>query len=197
MYRYYCKPLTLYEEEEYRVWRSKWQKIHVERKMSYWPDPQFCRNNGIELEEKSYWSTLTLLFGYESKYRFSPNRSGKLKTNREWAEKGKQWIEHYKLLLSGSLWIVRCDDWDGQGTPCPLQRKREDGTMGCPVRFFFLGYSGSPNLLERPLPEKCPGPLNYSCSINVCVPTGVTCEDVHGFDMADLARIRHEIWKRE
>jgi len=186
MYRYHCQPLTLYEEEEYRVRRDERHRASVERKRTYQDDNK----------TKFYWSTLTCLWGYEGKYRFA-DRRGKLKANKKWAEKGKRWIEHYKLLLSGPLWVVRCDNWDGQGTPCPLQRKREDGTMGCPTRFFFLGYSGSPDWLERPLPEKCPGPLNYSCSTNLCVPTGTTCEDAHGFDMADLARIRHEIWKRE
>ena len=76
--RYYCQPLTLYEEKEYRVWRSKWQKAYVERKISYQPDPQFCQD-GKE-GESFYWSMLTLLRGYEGEYRFA-NRSGKIKAN--------------------------------------------------------------------------------------------------------------------
>lgn len=173
------RPLTLSEDDEYRVQRE-WGKVKVQRKM----------HSLLGGEPVTWWRTLTYLDRY-NKYTFA-DRSRKLAINKEYREKGERWIARYLLLLASNMWEVQCNNWDGQGTPCPLQRER-DNIPGCPYHFFYLGYAGGGSYWQ-PLPGKCIGPLNHQYHIYVCVPT---TKDKHGFSMNHLARIRAEIWKRE
>jgi len=174
-----CRPLTLYEEEDYRVYRTSMAEVLVERRRIFkWDD-----------EEIIWWQTLKVFrFGYTT-----GTHKEKLAKNKVWAERGKAWIARWKLLLFSPMWEVRCNDWDGQGTPCPIQRQAESGEMGCPIRFFYLGYSGDARSL-KPLPGRCDGPLNFPYTVNVCVPGK---EDEYGFSMMHLAGVRHEIMHRE
>jgi len=175
-----CHPLTLYEEAEYRVRRTKHAEIYIEE-----------RRVSTRDEEYIFWGHLKTLRGFRWGYTLA-DRKEKLARNKEWAEKGRVWIARWKELLSGPMWKVRCDDWDGRGTPCPIQRPMESGEMGCPIRFFYLGYGGG-YPPTRSLPGMCDGPLNSTYSTNVCVPSG---EDVHGFIMSHLALVRRRTTER-
>jgi hypothetical protein len=175
------RPLTLFKDNDYRVQRE-WGKITVQRQItSTWYE---------DGSSYTWWDTLTYLDGYD-KCAFV-NRSGKLALNKEYRAKGQLWIAHWKVLLASNMWEVQCNDWDGQGTRCPLQREVE-GIPGCVYRFSFHGYGGGLNNWH-PLPGKCTGPLNRFHSDRVCAPSR---EDEHGFSMNHLARIRAEIWKRK
>lgn len=187
-----CRPLVLYEKDSYRVWRDGRAKIYIQQYKEYTIHEGDVGFNGVTAGH--YWQDLTIFWGATFSYAGS-SRKRKLALNKKFAAKGKAWIDRWKLLLSSSMWEVKCDDWDGQGTPCPIQREREDGTLGCPIRFFFMGYSGS-YPASHPLPGKCTGPLNYKHGRNPCVPSGSTNSDKHGFSMLDLARVRNEIWQR-
>ena len=191
MSKYYdnrrCHPLVLYQENEYQVLRNKHGIIHVERKHTVKVAKSFTDKAFV------WWRNLTQLDGYWSAYIFSGSRAKKLAVNRKYAEKGETWIERWKMLLAGGLWTVKCDDWDGQGTPCPIQRNKADGIPGCPVEFFFMGYGGG-YPPKRELPGVCDGPLNTTFSVNVCLPSG---RDKHGFSMAHLHEVRREIWARK
>lgn len=187
MSRYYdsrqCHPLILYQEGEYQVHRDKHGIVRIKRKRIV------EAGNGFTSETFVWWHNLTRLNGYWSVYLFSGSRTEKLAVNRKYAKRGKVWIERWKMLLAGELWTARCDDWDGQDTACPLQRDGTDGAPSCPIRFFFMGYSGG---RLRELPGICDGPLN-DVSANVCLPIR---KDKHGFSMSHLHKIRREIWAR-
>lgn len=186
------KELVLYGEPGYRVLRTVRRRVLVQREVT-------CKfvSVGVHLadrteNEEKHWQTLTELDHYYYQYSHA-NRSLKLELNRAFGEKGKVWIQRWKTFVVGERWKVRCDDWDGQGTLCPLQREMKSGEIGCPVRFFAFGYSGiyPP---RRPLPGVCDGPLNWSLRSRITAPR---CKDEHGFNMQHLAMARHEVDKRE
>ena len=177
------KPLVLYTSPrgEYRAYRVKTADLEIQRKTPF-------RIGDGTME---WWKPLTTLQSYRTKWWLSPT-SEKRKINKMWAEKAESFIKRWKLLLSGGMWEVRCHNWDGQGTPCPMIRKMEDGTDGCPVKFSWHGYGGC-YPPARKAPGICDSRINTSYSLNICLPTN---EDEHGFSFYHLVQIRHEIYRR-
>ena len=183
--RVHCKPLILYQDKQYRVYRDRDANLRVEQGRSY----SFSNPDGTR-EECKGWFEISRFYPYQSQYRWA-TRKNKLALNKEYTVKGIDFINHWKQLLDQGIWEVRCENWDGLGTPCPIQIER-DGAQLCPIRFSYMGYGGGLSSTV-PCPGKCPGPLNHSALRRICAPT--TCDE-YGISMHDLAKIRYDIRER-